>query len=543
MNTLLSSFALRTGSWLTLWFVLAGFVPMMSGQSRYVAGDLVQPFSLTNRADGKPVSLNDFEGKVVFLEWFAWWCPFCQAAASQIEPGIAAYYRTRNGNLNGVPVIHVSVNLQSGQEAQTQDFVNRYGLGLVLNDFNRGLADRFHAGGQPLFAIINGVAGSPSHRQWELIYTQQGYGQLQFPIETFRQAIDSVKAAAVSAPKILTQPASQAVPIGSPASFSVVVEASAGTPTFQWRLHGIDLAGATAATLLVSNTQPSQAGLYSVVVTQAGNSIESAPAVLALSSSAKLVGSGQEFPDILHPSGTTYDQILLAGTAATITADPGQVTRLSYIDLNDDIVQVEFAGAGALTITLDGATGPSLPLKYNQGTAYMKGHARLTLAGTTADTFLSVFSVGRSNAVNQALFKEGELYDGVADLAVLGVVSPAGRLGGVRLANTELFASRGFAGILASGVRIGGPLNLHNLTALEEALPILISGPIDSGQIFLTGGDLLQSNGRTIEFGNAQRVVMSAGTTSHGVFQPAQANRGRLLRGGVDVTQEVVQNP
>jgi peroxiredoxin len=170
----------------------------------YQVGDTVENFSLVNRATGQPMQLADFAGRIVVLEWFAWWCPFCQAAAPQVRDGVGLHYKSRGGNPDGLEVVHVGVNLQSGQEAQTQNFVNRAGLELVLEDFNRSLANRFFpTGGQPLFAIINGVTNSPSHRPWELIYARQGYGQTTFPIGDFRTAIDTVKTAPVAeAPRL-----------------------------------------------------------------------------------------------------------------------------------------------------------------------------------------------------------------------------------------------------------------------------------------------------------------------------------------------------
>ena len=37
---------------------------------------------------GARVYIQDFAGRVVFLEWFAVWCPYCVAAAPQVEAGI-----------------------------------------------------------------------------------------------------------------------------------------------------------------------------------------------------------------------------------------------------------------------------------------------------------------------------------------------------------------------------------------------------------------------------------------------------------------------
>ena len=171
-----------------------------SGQSRYSVGDIVENITLINRATNKEVSLYDLEGKVLFLEWFAWWCPFCQAAAAQVETGIVDYYSS--GNPNGVQVMHVALNLQGNAETQAQNFINRYGIKYVLNDFNRAFANRFQSGGQPIFAIINGVKNSASHDQWELLYSLSGYGSTTQPISTFRSHIDSVEAAVDPGPTV-----------------------------------------------------------------------------------------------------------------------------------------------------------------------------------------------------------------------------------------------------------------------------------------------------------------------------------------------------
>ena len=76
-------------------------------------------------------------------------------------------------------------------------------------------------------------------------------------------------------PTIIAHPQSQGVLLGGTATFSVVVT---GTPPFQfvWRLNGTNLPGATAATLVLTNTQSHQAGVYSVnVLNSAGFTVSS----------------------------------------------------------------------------------------------------------------------------------------------------------------------------------------------------------------------------------------------------------------------------
>lgn len=201
----------------------------------YRAGDLVEGFALTNRDTREPIHLHDFAGQIVFLEWFAWWCPFCQAAAPQVEAGIVRHYAERGGNPDGLPVVHLAVNLQSGQETQTQNFINRAGFDLVAEDFSRALAGRFQSGGQPIFAIINGVADSPSHRQWELLLHQNGYGTTASPIARFRAAIDAVKAAEVAPPRLAI------VPQSDPDGIELRVESSSR------RLHRLEVSRDLAA--------------------------------------------------------------------------------------------------------------------------------------------------------------------------------------------------------------------------------------------------------------------------------------------------------
>jgi thiol-disulfide isomerase/thioredoxin len=250
----------------------------------YTVGSVVENFSLTDRATGKPVQLTDFAGKIVVLDWFAWWCPFCQAAAPQLLSGIDEWYAARGGNPAGIPVVHVGVNLQPGQETQTQNFVTRAKLELVLQDFDRALANRVATDGQPIFAIINGVTNSPTHKPWQLLYSRRGYGQTTFPVADFRAAIDAVKAPVVTPPtppSITGSPTSRTVDAGAEVVFSV---AATGTPTlrYQWRKHGVELPGETREVLAIAQATAADTDSYDVVVSNAAGSVVSAAAVLVV---------------------------------------------------------------------------------------------------------------------------------------------------------------------------------------------------------------------------------------------------------------------
>ena len=84
-------------------------------------------------------------------------------------------------------------------------------------------------------------------------------------------------------PTILTQPSNQVVYVGFPATFSV--SASGNTPlSYQWKLEGTNLPGATSTLLTLASVQTNQAGNYTVLVTNAFGSALSSNAVLTVNS-------------------------------------------------------------------------------------------------------------------------------------------------------------------------------------------------------------------------------------------------------------------
>jgi len=91
-------------------------------------------------------------------------------------------------------------------------------------------------------------------------------------------------ATAATAPVITTQPASVTVTAGDPVTFSVV---ATGTPplTYQWRLNGLTISGATASSFSLNRAATGNAGTYSVIVTNIVGSTTSANATLTVNAS------------------------------------------------------------------------------------------------------------------------------------------------------------------------------------------------------------------------------------------------------------------
>ena len=209
--------------------------------------------------------------------------------------------------------------------------------------------------------------------------------------------------------------------------------------------------------------------------------------------------------NIQHANGNIFDQVLLTGRYIKLQAKPGQITRVSFMDEDEDIVQIEMSGSGTFTVTLDPATfrPPALPPRYNQQVMYVTGKPSVVIDGADSSTFFSIFTVGRINAANQALFPEGQVYDAEADVALVEVINSTG-IGGMQLSNTVFSGSTGNLGVIAREVPIAVRLTIGDIDASGNAVPYLLFGggsffvPVRSAGLRIAGGDLAQSNGANI---------------------------------------------
>jgi hypothetical protein len=117
-------------------------------------------------------------------------------------------------------------------------------------------------------------------------------------------------------PQIVTQPVSQTVVQYQPASLQVAANGTAPL-SYEWRLNGIALAGATDSTLVLTNTLTSQSGNYTVYVRNTAGSA-SATATLTVTNPASSlsapVSSG------VTPGGFTFQLSLPVGSTYVIQA-------------------------------------------------------------------------------------------------------------------------------------------------------------------------------------------------------------------------------
>ncbi|MBI2947185.1 MAG: immunoglobulin domain-containing protein [Verrucomicrobia bacterium] len=154
---------------------------------------------------------------------------------------------------------------------------------------------------------------------------------------------------------IAKQPEKQDVVAGGLAAFSVL---ATGSPpfTYQWRLNGTDIPGATNSVYTVSNVQTNHAGTYSVVVGNRVSSVTSAGAVLSVI-------------ELLRITKQPIGQAVLAGGNVTLVATAaGRGTlryqwRLNGADLPGEtnpslvLLNVDITKAGTYSVRVSDETG------------------------------------------------------------------------------------------------------------------------------------------------------------------------------------------
>ncbi len=132
------------------------------------------------------------------------------------------------------------------------------------------LATNLGVGSGPWLAVASDVNGD---NQLDLICANFADNTLSVLMNTTPMA--------ASPPVITVQPLNQTVTVGSNANFSVTATGSLPL-SYQWRFGLQNLAGATNASLTLTNVQSGQAGNYAVWVTNTAGSVLSSNAVLTI---------------------------------------------------------------------------------------------------------------------------------------------------------------------------------------------------------------------------------------------------------------------
>ncbi|PPA69457.1 peroxiredoxin family protein [Jeotgalibacillus proteolyticus] len=131
--------------------------PSQNDQAQVVPSDGVlkegqrAPDFETTTADGETVSLSDYEGKKVILNFWATWCPPC----IEEMPHMQKYYE-ENAEDQNTEILAVNLTTRDNGADRVRSFVEDYELTFpVLLDESGSLGDQFYAFTIPTTYILN----------------------------------------------------------------------------------------------------------------------------------------------------------------------------------------------------------------------------------------------------------------------------------------------------------------------------------------------------------------------------------------------------
>lgn len=170
--------------------------------------------------------------------------------------------------------------------------------------------------------------------------------------------------AAPTAPGIVTQPAATHAAVGQQSSLNVVASGTAPF-TYQWKKNSVAIAGATAASFDFASVQLSDAGDYSVVVSNSVGSVTSAPATLTVSLPVVAPSILANPPSASIATGQSVTFSVSATGSAPFTyqwlKDGAVIGGASTATLSLSNVQVSAAGDYAVTVSNAAGAATSAP--------------------------------------------------------------------------------------------------------------------------------------------------------------------------------------
>jgi len=244
--------------------------------------------------------------------------------------------------------------------------------------------------GTLLNANAGTITGSPTAagsyvltvRGWEFPNKAGLGGERSFTIRLNVQT-----ASGQAAPVFVREPFTTSVIIGATATFSVEVS-GAGPITYQWSKDGVDLPGATAATLTLANVTSDAAGVYRVTATNlAGPS---------LSNGATLFVNP---PPVVSPTVIRSPVAVTVGTGSTAVFEVNAAgSNLTYQWRRDGQAIAGATEALLVLLAVDAASaGMYSAIVRNSAGSVVSGGAALTVAAAGASSRLTNLSV-RSQA-------------------------------------------------------------------------------------------------------------------------------------------------
>jgi thiol-disulfide isomerase/thioredoxin len=132
-------------------------------------------FDLPLRGTNIQAKLPDYTGKILVLDFFAYWCAPCGEASASIHRDIENHYSGKSGNPAGVPVEVLAVNVEAGNSKKTDAFIQKHSMGKVADDRDGKTFEAYKGGDLPLIVIIDGTQGTVSNPKFEVVYRRSGF--------------------------------------------------------------------------------------------------------------------------------------------------------------------------------------------------------------------------------------------------------------------------------------------------------------------------------------------------------------------------------
>jgi autotransporter-associated beta strand protein len=286
-------------------------------------------------------------------------------------------------------------------------------------------------------------------------------------------------------------PASQVVPLGQPASFSVM--AGGSSPQYQWQLNGETVPGATNATYSIASTTSGQGGNYSVIVSNSFSSVTSSVATLTFYTPKTDIWTDASGNSIWDTTSTNWN---VNGVAGPFT--------------QTDNAMFNGTGEGSPNVTLAGALEPnSITVATPTPNPYL-----LTSGGIAAGT---LHVTTNATLILDTLDSSSgwTLIDAGSTLQIDNN-DTAGSLGSGLLTNNGsiLFDS---SGSYAYGGVIYGSGNVTNIGGSSTSDQITLGGSVNAGYLVQDSpGQLLLQGSNNLTGGlvvDAGAVVARVGTS------------------------------
>ncbi|MBK8477510.1 MAG: hypothetical protein IPL39_14785 [Opitutaceae bacterium] len=230
---------------------------------------------------------------------------------------------------------------------------------------------------------------------------------------------------------------------------------------------------------------------------------------------AVVQGGDEVRSNVSRADGSVYDEVLMTGQAVEVRADPGQGVRVVFLDPDGDLVQVDYSGAGWVSIAMPAVDDPvhaGTPSAYvgnvmaerylPSNVRYVQGVATISVGVSNASSNLAITSVGPANGAATLFDSTHQGGNHLADLARILLVgnpsNPAGfsNFGSLEASNVHFSDVVGFVGIIGKDVAVQGTVSIGDIEAYESGVPTLSFNSNSQFQtVWVRGGDLQQPNG------------------------------------------------